>query len=486
MSNPGEAGMRDPGGSGMSNPGGVDAAGSVLPRLAVDGLAEAIAAASGRLSAPGGPGWKGVELVSTAAGLASRLHRHGVRPGAIVGWPGAAGADARLGLAAELACLMHGAVAAPMPADLPADPPLRLGHRWEPSSGTLVEAAPGRRAGAQRLAGVKFTSGTTGPRKAVGVPAEHLEHTWAGLDSIFGIGAEDVVLAPLEPHVWLQRALLLMALARGAHVVLAADPRRLGGALRSSRPTVVFGVPSVLAAVAEAARRTNRPLPQLWGGRLRSLGTGSAPSPPGVLESYRQAGIEVHEGYGTSETGMIAKNGPGRCRPGTVGRAFPGVTLDLLDGAVRVRCAALPVQRYLDESPIAGRESDTLHLTRDLGRLDADGYLTLLGRADDVITLPSGRKVHPQLVEDRLREVPGVADCAVFADERHRLRVAVVPVPGTPVDVLSAALREHGGDAGEDTSPVPVLLGPGARLPRTVQGKLVRRELARLAEREWR
>lgn len=465
--------------------------GSTRPPLQVGGLAGAIAGAPGRVSGSGGAAWTGSELVGAAAGLERQLRRAGVRPGSTVAW---AGTDARSGLVAELACLMLGAAAAPLPPDALENPPLALDHRLDPATG-VVEAAPassGRAASTERypdeespVVGAKFTSGTTGPRKAVGVPAAHLEHTWAGLDSVFGIGADDVVLAPLEPHVWLQRTLLLLALARGAQVVLAADPRRLGSALRSARPTVVFTVPGVLAAVAEAARRTERPLAEAWGGRLRSLGTGSAPSPAALIECYRQAGIELHEGYGTSETGMIAKNGPGRCRLGTVGRAFPGVRLDLLDGAVRVRCSALPAPRYLDGTPIAGRESATTHLTRDLGRVDPDGYLTLLGRADDVITLPSGRKVHPQLVEERLLAVPGVADCAVFADERNRLRVAVVPVPGTPAELVYAALREH-GDAGDDTRPVPVVLPADARLPRNSQGKLVRRELAQLSGQEWR
>lgn len=462
--------------------------------LRVDGLVEAIAVAGCGLTA-GGVTWSGAQLADAADRMASALRGQGVRPGQIIGWvaPGGAGAG-QLGVAAELACLALGAAAAPMPRDALASPPLRLDHLIElpagvegigrrtfpTASGTAAEGAP------PALVGVKFTSGTTGPRKAVGVTSAHLEHTWAGLDSVFGVGADDVVLAPLEPHVWLQRTLVSLALARGAQVVLAPDPRRLVSALRSARPTVVFGVPSVLAAVLEAARRVNRPLEELWGGRLRSLGTGSAPCPAEVIAAYQQAGVPVHEGYGTSETGMIAKNGPARCRLGTVGPAFPGVTLDLLDGVVRVRCAALPPQRYLDGSPIAGRESATSHLTRDLGVLDGDGYLSLLGRADDVITLPSGRKVHPQLMEEQLRTVAGVADCAIFADERQQLRVLVVPAPGTPAAQVRAALRARGADEPVDAWPAPVVLSPEARLPRTAQGKLVRRELAGLAVDEAR
>jgi acyl-coenzyme A synthetase/AMP-(fatty) acid ligase len=458
----------------------------------VDGVAEAIAIAGCSLTA-GGATWTGAQLAGAAARMAGALRGQGVRPGESIGWAaqGSAG-GAEPEVVAELACLTLGAAAAPMPPDALANPPLRLNHLIDLSAGVegigqrtfptawrpAVQSVP--HAEAESLVGVKFTSGTTGPRKAVGVTAAHLEHTWAGLDSVFGIGAGDVVLAPLEPHVWLQRTVVLLALARGAHVVLAPDPRRLVNALRSARPTVVFGVPSVLAAVLEAARRTGRPLDELWGGRLRSLGTGSAPCPAEVIAAYQQAGVPVHEGYGTSETGMIAKNGPGRSRPGTVGPAFPGVTLDLLDGVVRVRCAALPPPRYLDGTPIEGRESATTHLTRDLGRFDDDGYLSLLGRVDDVITLASGRKVHPQLLEEQLRAVPGVADCAVFADERQQLRAVVVPAPGTPAEQVREALRARGAGVPVDAWPVPAVLGSEARLPRTAQGKLLRRELLRL------
>lgn len=466
--------------------------------LRVDAIAAAIATAGGSLTA-GSDTWSGARLADEAGRIAGALHGQGIRAGQTIGWaaPSSAGAG-QLGVAAELACLLLGTAAAPLPPDALANPPLRLDHLIElpagvegidrrtfpTAAGTAADGAPAAAdapVAADALVGVKFTSGTTGPRKAVGVTRAHLEHTWAGLDSVFGIGADDVVLAPLEPHVWLQRTLVLLALARGAQVVLAPDPRRLVSALRSARPTVVFGVPSVLAAVLEAARRTDRPLDELWGGRLRSLGTGSAPCPAEVIAAYQQAGVPVHEGYGTSETGMIAKNGPGRCRLGTVGRPFPGVTLDLLDGVVRVRCAALPPPRYLDGSPIPGRETATSHLTSDVGVLDGEGYLSLLGRADDVITLPSGRKVQPQLLEERLRTVAGVADCAVFADERQQLRAVIVPAPGMPAAQLVQALRERGAGVPVDAWPMPVVLSPETRLPRTAQGKLVRRELAALA-----
>ena len=443
----------------------------------VTSLIDSINNAGGSLLDTRGEVREGAGLADSIRSELAALRLAGVGPASLVGWPAASTA---VSLLREVACLSLGAVAVPLPADQLRRPPIPLDHAIGVGAGSRAS-----RAGSQPqftdLANVKFSSGTTGPRKVVGATSAHVEHTWRGLNALVSLGPDDTVLAVLEPHVWLQRTLVMLALARGSRVVLLHQPRALVAALRQHRPTVVYAVPSVLGALAEVAGSSGRPLAELWGGRLRSLGTGSAACGSEVLAAYAEAGIPVHEGYGTSETGMIAKNKAGASRTGTVGRPFEGVEILIVDGEVHVRCAALPAVRYLDGTPIPGRIDATLHRTGDLGSLDDDGYLSLSGRVDDLLGLRSGRKVSPVLLEEALT-LPPVRECAVFLAE-GRLIVAVVSTGDLDPATVRATVNERCRNLAESTELTVVVLGAEVQLPRNGSGKLQRARLTDVLKR---
>jgi long-chain acyl-CoA synthetase len=193
---------------------------------------------------------------------------------------------------------------------------------------------------------------------------------------------------------------------------------------------------------------------------------------PGVLWEF----------YGSTE-GQFTVCPPDEwdARPGTVGRARPGRSLSV-DDAGTIWCRPPEFARFAywgDEAKTASAWRDGSFTVGDLGRLDADGYLYLDGRRDDLI-ISGGVNVYPAEVEAVLGEVDGVSEVAVFGspDDRWGERVCAAVVPATPLSPASirTLITEVGGHAstrlaGYKRPKQYVVL---AALPRTATGKVQR------------
>ncbi|GGT46225.1 AMP-binding protein [Streptomyces purpureus] len=181
---------------------------------------------------------------------------------------------------------------------------------------------------------------------------------------------------------------------------------------------------------------------------------GCAASPRRVADALSHFGPVLIQVYGQTETGIITAlraedhdpDRPERLR--SVGKALPGVQvavrdesgLDLPTGAVGEICVKSPmVMRGYWKQPELTRESLSGGWLRtgDLGCLDEHGYLTVAGRANEVINKSVGR-IHPAEIEDVLNSRPDIADCAVFgvrrSDWTEDVHAVVVPVQGTALD----------------------------------------------------
>jgi long-chain acyl-CoA synthetase len=167
---------------------------------------------------------------------------------------------------------------------------------------------------------------------------------------------------------------------------------------------------------------------------LRFVYSGAAPLPPAVAAEFerRVPSVAVLEGYGCTETsGIISTMPPLVPRPGTVGKAVPGVDIRIVggdgidsptgsDGEIVVRGPNV-MAHYWGGAPVEG---GWFH-TGDVGRLDADGYLTIIDRMKDLI-IRGGYNVYPRDVEDVLLEHPQVAMAAVVGRPDPRLGEEVV------------------------------------------------------------
>ncbi|HEX6197695.1 MAG TPA: AMP-dependent synthetase/ligase [Jiangellaceae bacterium] len=153
------------------------------------------------------------------------------------------------------------------------------------------------------------------------------------------------------------------------------------------------------------------------GGRISYGISGGSALSADLIHFFTGAGIPIYEGYGLTETcaGMTI-NPPMRPRPGTVGRPVPGAAVRIApNGEVQLR-GPMVFQGYRGRD--GDVDSDGWFSTGDLGELDDDGYLTITGRAKEIIVTSGGKNVSPVILEDRLRSHPLVSQCVVVGDGR--------------------------------------------------------------------
>ena len=312
---------------------------------------------------------------------------------------------------------------------------------------------------------IKFTSGSTGEPKGLAATAGSIDASIGAVQAMFGHGAGDDLFVFLPLSLLQQRYWIYSALRYG-HDVTVTSYEVAFPALRRAAPTVVMGVPGFYeAARGHIERAAGGPdgIPAaaraLFGDRIRYLWTGSAPARRSTLRFFAEAGLPIYEGYGLNETCIVAKNYPGAHREGSVGRVLPGkqVLFDA-DGVISVRSEHPVNIRYEYAAPGESERvfgPDGTVRTGDLGYLDDDGFLFILGRADDVIVLDNGRKVIVAPIEERLKSSPLIEECVICCPAQTRL-VAIVspagPPAGPPADpaAIGAAVAQANASLAPD------------------------------------
>ena len=339
-------------------------------------------------------------------------------------------------------------------------------------------------------AAIVYTSGTTGRAKGAVLSHGNLAANARALVEAWRITAEDRYLAVLPLfHVhglgngvcsWLASGCRMRLVERFEHGEAEA-------LFDEFRPTLFFGVPTVYVRLLELSDDSARRI----GERARLFVSGSAPLPAPVFEAFRvKFGHAILERYGMTETLMTIGNPyDGERRPGTVGRPLPGVELrivgpdgrDLSDGEtgeLLVRGPAVFGGYWRQPAATATALVDGWFRTGDLGERSADGYVTLRGRANDLI-ITGGFNVYPREIEDVLLEQPGVREVAVVGvpDERR----GEVPVACFAGEASSAAL-EAACRRQLASFKVPRAFVRVDTLPRNAMGKVEKGRLAAMVK----
>ncbi|WP_025158554.1 long-chain-fatty-acid--CoA ligase [Leifsonia aquatica] len=340
---------------------------------------------------------------------------------------------------------------------------------------------------------ILYTSGTTGkPKGAEGCHFSLIEQVNVLLAGTLDVDPSDRILGCLPLfHTFGQTCVMNLGFRAGATVVLVPkfDPATALRLLNEHGCTIMTGVPTMYIALLEAAK-TNPERPPLRYGM-----SGGAAIPVAVIERMKEVyGIDVHEGYGLTETSPVASfNHRGRpTRVGTVGTPIWGVDVEIADAEVDDRIDLLPrgelgeivvrghnlMKGYLN-LPEANAEAvvDGWFRTGDLGTKSDDDYITIVDRKKDMI-VRNGYNVYPREVEEVLSTHPAVAMVAVFgvAHDTHGQEVmaAVTLMPGTETtgDELVAFAQEHVA-AYKFPRRVEIL----EALPLGPSGKVLKREL---------
>jgi long-chain acyl-CoA synthetase len=311
---------------------------------------------------------------------------------------------------------------------------LRHGRRERPR----VEAELQRRCaalGGDDLATIMYTSGTTGTPKGVMLTHGNLVSNALASIEVAPPLPDELVLAWLPlTHIYARTIDHYGNLIAGVTVALADCPETLIENLAEVQPTRLAAVPrfyeKVLAAVSSSdPAETRRRLHKLFGPRFDWASSGGAPLPNPVARAYAEAGVQVFQGYGLTESSpVISFNCKLHHKLGTVGRAIPGVSVRIApDGEVLTRGPHVMKGYWKEPEATAAAIHDGWLYTGDLGSIDGEGYLSITGRKKELMVLSNGKKVAPSFLEGLLLADPCIDQAMVVGEGRNYLTALVAP-----------------------------------------------------------
>lgn len=348
-------------------------------------------------------------------------------------------------------------------------------------------------ASADEVASLIFTSGTTGQPKGVMLTHRNFASLIAKLAGAFDLGVGDGLLSVLPLHHTFEFAAgFLTPFQQGAEITyiddLTAD--RLGEVFETGRITAMIGVPAlwqllhrkitqelaerppVVEQAIEALMSTNAelrnrsgvnlgkllfwPIHRKFGGHMRFLVSGGSALPDDVHKAFHAFGFNIAEGYGLTEAAPVlsVQEAGNKRLPGSVGKALPGIEIKIANpdnngiGEVIAKGPNVMAGYFGDRAATEAVIKDGFLHTGDLGRIDADGRLYLVGRQKDVIIDANGKNVYPDELEELYARHDHVKELSIVGlpDEAGGEKVACLCVPDykdRPRDEVRRELEDH-------------------------------------------
>ena len=350
----------------------------------------------------------------------------------------------------------------------------------------------------ETLATLIYTSGTTGKPKGVqlthGNFLSECGNVVNGASDLFlKPGGSTLLFLPVA-HVF-GRMVQIGSITAGLHLAHCSDLTKLPADLASFKPTFVLAVPRIFEKIyngaeakADAAGKgkifhkaaevaiayskaldTKKISPLLklqhglfdklvyskiragLGGRVEAAISGGAPLGERLGHFYRGAGVRVLEGYGLTETTAGATlNLTAAHRVGSVGKPIPGTTIKIAeDGEVLIK-GPIVMQGYW-QNDAANKEvfdSNGYFKSGDLGKIDEEGYLSIVGRKKELIVTAGGKNVAPAVLEDRLRSHPLISQCMVVGDNKPFI-AALITIDPDAIKLWAVANKKEGASIAE-------------------------------------
>jgi len=340
------------------------------------------------------------------------------------------------------------------------------------------------------LAAILYTSGTTGRSKGAMLSHGNLLSNVTALKESWRYTQDDVLIhaLPIFHTHGLFVALNLTFFSRASAILLPKfDPDAVMDAMSSA--TVLMGVPTFYTRLLSHPGLTAEAC-----SHMRVFISGSAPLRAETHEEWKErTGHAILERYGMTETNMNTSNPyDGERRAGTVGFPLPGVSARIVHpqtntplptdeiGMIQVKGPNV-FQGYwrMPEKTASEFTADGYFITGDLGKVDGDGYIHIIGRQKDLV-ITGGYNVYPKEIEVEIDAIPGVAESAVFGVEDADMgeRVVAAIVRDGSCDVQAADIENHlGSRLARYKQPREIVFL--AELPRNTMGKVQKEVLRR-------
>src|SRR5712664_3736145 len=395
-----------------------------------------------------------------------------------------------------------------------------------------------QRVTAQTVASLIFTSGTTGRPKGVMLSNRNLTSMVSMLSSVFDMSTRDGVLSVLPLHHTFEFSTgFLTPLSRGAQITylpeLTGDA--LARAIKNGHVTGMVGVPALwellhrriknrlhergkwVGETADLLMKFNAwlrdqtplnfgqllfyPIHEGMGGRIRYFISGGSALNDKVQRDFQGLGFTILEGYGLTEASPVltVTRPENRVLAGTVGKSLPGVEVRIADpdtsgvGEVIARGPNVMLGYFGNEEATREALVDRWLYTGDLGRIDDEGNLYLVGRSKDIIVDTNGKNVYPDEVEEVYQDSPYIKELSVIGlPDGIGEKVACIVVPDEEYDIaLSRAevrqkIEEHFREVSAALpyyKRVKLLQFTDEELPRTATRKVKRREVLDLMQK---
>ena len=290
------------------------------------------------------------------------------------------------------------------------------------------------------VASIIYTSGTTGRSKGAMLTHANFCAQLSALE-YFTVRRDDnfLLVLPLH-HAFAFTANFVVPLACQCEVSMVENLRTIPENMRETRPSVLLAVPllaeKMLATIMKKVRKSaaaralmavglsrvvGRKVIGQLGGRLRIIICGGAASDPDVLRQWTKFGVNTLQGYGLTETAPICGLAPEhKIRFDSVGKALPGHELRIADpndegvGEIEVKGPSVMKGYFRNEDATRECFDGDWFRTGDLGRMDADGYVTITGRKKSLIVNREGKNIYPEEVELVLNACPHVLESVVL------------------------------------------------------------------------
>jgi long-subunit acyl-CoA synthetase (AMP-forming) len=292
---------------------------------------------------------------------------------------------------------------------------------------------------------ITFTSGSTGAPRGVCLSADLPQRVARSIAAAVDLpGVQHLCLLPLATLLENVAGVYAPLLSGGAVLLppladiglagaSGVDVVALTAAIDRHQPHSLILVPALLQALVGAIGRGWQP-PHC----LRFVAVGGARVAPTLLHAARRGGLPVYEGYGLSEcASVVSLNTPDHDRPGSTGRPLAHVSVTVEDGELVI--GGRGFLGYLGQPD--SWYPPGVH-SGDLGRLDADGFVHVHGRRDNLIVTAFGRNVSPEWVEAELLAAPLLRDAVVFGSSEPHCVALLGAAPGTPRAAIDAWVQQ--------------------------------------------